>query len=211
MKKASRILTIILALVMLASCFVFADTAKQTASASIVSPTENSITADDKLLVSVKVVDKKKISVTVFEEKMQQLDKDGKPVLDKDKKEVLLKVDVKDIKKEDFEDIKKLYDEKKFVDVKIADPVEYTAVGEAGYFSKTIDKLTSGLYRVQVDVLDKDGKVTESYSNFVALQDKPVEKTDGKTEKKETKTVTVETQKASIVQSVVKFLKSIVK
>ena len=66
MKHARRIISFILIICMLASMCAFAATPK----ASIISPINNSVVSDDKLLVSVKVSDKKKISVQLFEEKV---------------------------------------------------------------------------------------------------------------------------------------------
>jgi len=207
MKKLSRILAICLAVCMLFTTFSFAATP----SASLLNPAENSIVADDQLKISIKVLDKTKIKVTVFEEKLENLDKDGKQILDKDGKEVFISFDVKELEKEDFETIQKAYEEKKFTEVALGDPALFTAVGEAGYFTKTIEKLEPGLYRIQIEVLGKDDKVTESYSSFVALQEKPAEETTGAAVKTEKTDVKVETQKTGLVQSLVKFIKSIIK
>ncbi len=206
MKQIKRILVICLAVCMLLTSFAFAATP----SASLISPVENSIVADDQLLISIKVLDKTKIRVNFYEEKLASLDKDGKPVLDKDKKEVLISFDVKDLKKEDFEDIQKLYEKETFKEVKIGDSSLYTGVGEAGYFTKTIEKLDPGLYRISIEVIGKDDKVTESYSSFVALQEKPVDETATKAAV-EADSVKVETQKVSLVQTLVNFIKSIIK
>ena len=196
MKKARRIIGFVLIFCMLAGSFVFAASPR----AGIVSPIENSILASDSLLVSVKVSDKNKICVTVYEEKISTLDQDGKAVR--------TAIDVKDFTEESFEEVKKNFEDKKYTDQAISEPAVYTAVGEAGYFTKTVAGLQPGLYRVQVEVLGKDDAAEETYNSFVALQGKPEEKTE---DVQEIKPVAVEVQKANIVQSLVNLIKSIVK
>lgn len=221
MKHLKRIISFLLVVCMLASICVFAATPK----ASIVSPVENSVLADDSLLISVKVLDKKKVKVTVFEEKEYA-------GLDKDKKVILNDIDTKDFNAEllkafaaGFEKTYKLVEKpeykaknvvadfslgeenekQEFREIVIAEPTAYTATGEVGAFTKKIENLTPGVYRIQLEVLDKDDKVEETYSNFVALQKKVDEKEQA------TKVVPVEAAKTSLVQSLIKFIKSLVK
>ena len=221
MKHLKRVISFLLAVCMLASVCAFAATPK----ASIVSPVENSVLADDSLLISVKVLDKKKVQVTVFEEK----EYGG---LDKDKKVILNDIDTKDFNADilkafaaGFEKTYKLVEKpefkiknivanfslgeenekQEFNEIVVAEPTAYTATGEVGAFTKKIEKLTPGVYRIQLEVLDKDDKVEETYSHFVALQKKVDEKAA------ETKVVPVEAAKTSLVQSLIKFIKSLVK
>ena len=223
MKSVRRIISIILVLCMLTSAFAFAETPK----ASLASPVENSVLADDSLLVSVKVLDKKKISVSVFEEK----EFTG---LDKDKKDILKSIDTKDftsdILKAFSSEYSKTYklvekpvyktgnviasfsfgEEKEkqvFKEVVVAEPTSYTGSGEVGCFTKKLEKLNPGVYKIQIEVLDKDDKVEETYTSFIALQEKPAKDKD----KAETKAVPVEAAKTNLVQSLIKFIKSIVK
>ena len=220
MKHIKRVLCFALALCMLASVASFAAP-----KASIVSPVENSVLADDSLLVSVKVLDKKKVSVTVFEEKEYAgIDKDNKLILNP----VETKEFTSDILKAFATNLNKTYkvvespefktgnvvanfsigseeNLQNFKEVVIAEPTAYTATGEVGCFTKKIEKLNPGVYKIQVEVLDKDDNVEESYSSFVALQEKPVEKEE------DAKTVPVEAVKTSLVQSLINFIKSLVK
>ena len=213
MKQTRRILCLVLVICMLAASFVMAATP----SASIVSPNANSILADDTLLISVKVSDKKKVAVSIFEEKEIV----AAPTAKDPTATTLAAIDTKDFTEEILKSVSLAYDKthkdgiftigekedlKSFKDCVTSEAVYYTAVGETGAFSKKLEKLSPGLYRVQVDVLDKDDKVVESYNSFVALQEKVDE-----TVKTETKAVTTEVQKTSLVQSLIKFVKTIIK
>ena len=214
MKQVRRIITFVLILSMLASSFAFAATAK--ASASIINPVKNSVVSDDSLLLSVKVLDKKKISVTLFEEK-EYIETKHDEEKDEDV-DILKSIDVTDFTEEILDVISDEYDKKKVLvigedeekqelrAVAVTVPVSYTATGEVGYFSKKVENLKPGLYRVQVKVLDKDDKVEEVYNSFVALQEKVDD--EGKTQQKAVK---VETQKTSLVKLITKFIKSLIK
>lgn len=228
MKRLRHILSVMLVFLMLFSNTSFAASAP---GASIVSPAANSVASGSDLLISVKVSDKKKISVTVFEERRAVADKDGK--------ESFEAVDVKELSEnaldlledafnkssKNFEDavfekgkatgsfvIEEKEERIKFTELVVSEPASYTAVGEAGYFSKNLEKLSPGLYRVQVQLLDKDGEAVESYSSLVALKENKTEaKADATCDKAEPVQLTPETQKANLVQSVVKIFKSIIK
>ena len=211
MKHAKRIISFILTLCMLASCFAFAATPK----ASIISPIKNSVVSDDKLLVSVKVSDKKKVAIKVFEEKVLTGTK-----FDEEKQEeieILTAIDVSEFTEEILKALEKEYEENKVIvvgeeenkqvlrSVLVAEPVTYTATGEFGYFSKLLEDVKPGLYRVQVEVLGKDDVVEETYYSFTAVQ----KKADAPEEAENV--VPVETVKISIVQVIAKFIKSLIK
>lgn len=211
MKHARRIISFILIICMLASMCAFAATPK----ASIISPINNSVVSDDKLLVSVKVSDKKKISVQLFEEKVLVGTKyDEEQKIDVP---ILKAIDVSDFTENILKGISEEYAEKKVLiigegdskqelrAVAVTEAATYTATGEVGYFSKQIEKLNPGLYRVQVNVLGKEDVVEESYDSFVALQKKQ------DAEEKTTDVVPVETVKISIVQFIARLLKSLIK
>ncbi len=211
MKHAKRIISFILVLCMLTSAFAFAATPK----ASIVSPIKNSVVSDDKLLVSVKVSDKKKVSVKVFEEKVlvgTRFDEEQETEVS-----IFKSIDVSDFTENLLEAIDKEYEEQKALilgegdskqvicAIAVTDPVSYTATGEVGYFSKQLENLTPGLYRVQLDVLGEDDVVEETYNAFTAVQ----KKVDG--EETAENVVPVETVKLNLVQLIARFLKSLIK
>ncbi len=198
------------------------------AGASIVSPAAGSVISGDELLVSVKVSDKKKISVLIFEEKELSLDRD--------KKERLVSLDCGNFTAEDLDAVEEAFvksyeqaedavfekgkavgsfefnykDAKKTVkDVLVSDPAAYTAVGEAGYFSKKMEKLSPGLYRVQVQLLGKDDEPEAVYDSFVVLKEK--ESDEGKTGEAFAAQISSEGQKTTLVNSVKKIFKSVIK
>ena len=211
MKHAKRIISFVLLLCMLASSLALAATPK----ASIISPIKNSVVSDDKLLVSVKVSDKKKVAIKVFEEKVLTGTK-----FDEEKQEeieILTAIDVSEFTEEILKALEKEYEENKVIivgeeenkqelrSVLVAEPVTYTATGEFGYFSKLLEDVKPGLYRVQVEVLGKDDVVEETYYSFTAVQ----KKADAPEEAENV--VPVETVKISIVQVIAKFIKSLIK
>ena len=88
-----------------------------------------------------------------------------------------------------------------YTDKEYTSPASFTASGELGFFTKQLTGVKPGLYRVQVDVLDSDSKVTESIVNFVAVKEKPAE----------SKVDIFETQQSGAMQFLSNLLKSIFK
>ncbi len=211
MKHARRIISFILILCMLASSCALAATPK----ASIISPIKNSVVSDNKLLVSVKVLDKKKVAVKVFEEKVVTGTKYNEET--KKDEEILKSIDVSDFTTDMVTALSKEFEELKYLSlgegdnkqvlraVSVTNVVTYTATGEVGYFSKQIENITPGLYRVQIEVLGKDDVVEETYYSFTAVQKKADQ--DTATEN----VVPVETVKLNLVQLIAKFIKSLIK
>ena len=171
MKKAIRIVAVIMALCILASSAAFGANA----GANIVSPASNAVISNDSLLVSVKVADKNKIRVTVFAEKIYKgLDKDGKYILQA--------VDTNDASAETLASILTAYNDTKtsvedakytlgavtgsffigedetkvnFKDVVVAIPVTYTSASEIGYFSKKVENLSQAFTESRLRFLTK--------------------------------------------------------
>jgi len=88
-----------------------------------------------------------------------------------------------------------------YTDKEYTSPAGFTASGELGFFTKQLTGVKPGLYRVQVDVLDADGKTAESIVNFVAVKEKPAE----------AKTDIFETQQSGAMTFLSNLLKSIFK
>ena len=212
MKRFAKIISSLLILCMLASSAAFAASPK----ASIVSPVSGTVVSDDNLLVSVKVSDKKKISVSIFEEKEVV----GSKFSDGKEEEVLRSINVKDFTTEMVELLANEYAEKKSLvledgtikhvirEVLVGEKSTFTPRNSITLFAKTLKEQKPGLYLIQVEVLDNDGKTVETYNSFVALQEKPVVKEEDKEAK--TDEVPVET-KTSLVQFLTNLLKSLIK
>lgn len=210
MKHLARLITIVLAICMCLGTFAFAATPN----ANIVSPVANSVIQGTDLAVSVKVLNKKKITVSVYEEKELV----GTKFSEGKEEEVLRSINVKDFTPEMVELLANEYAEKKSLiledgtikhvirQVMVGEKSSFTPRNSVTLFAKTIKDQKPGLYMIQVDVLDDDGKVTETYNSFVALQEKPVETV----EEVKTEEVPVES-KTSLVQFLTNLLKSLIK
>ena len=166
MRHLRRITAIMLALVMLAGCLVFAADA-----ASIVSPAANSIVYTDSLLVSVKVTELKTIRVSVFAEKVTSGDS-------------LVNADVSNFTEED---LKAAAGDPKYTDVLLGEAAEYENTVEIGFYTKQVS-VTPGLYKVKAETLETvmewpEGAtepvekviITETKSSLVAVKTKPAE------------------------------------
>ena len=180
MDRYKRIIAIVITVMLMCSSFAFAG------AAAIVSPTSNTIIYSDSFLVSIKVAEPKTIRVTVYEQK--------EPI-----NEQLLSVNVTNINSEDLALIAKgpapsvtgevaateavasavatLSDGtavKSYVPVVLSEATTYTCTGQLGFYTKQIDNVKPGLYKIQVETLSATAEVTEIVSNFVAVKVKPV-------------------------------------
>lgn len=212
-----RVLALVVALVMLTASFAFA------AAPIIVSPVQNSIIYTDTLLVSVKLTEKQSVNITVFEEQDKneiQKIKDPKAtnILKEDKKIYeLLSVDASTFTEDDLKLIAAgvAKDEKgkeillsgggkikSYVDTVFAEKVTYTNTKSVGIYTKQLSGFKPGLYKVQVEVLDKDGKVTETFFNLVAV--KEPKKEDAADPLNDTQQGTVKTVIQNIINTIFK-------
>jgi len=178
--------------------------------ANIVSPVANSIVESDDLSVYVKVLNKKKLCVSVFEE-MELI---GTKVSEGIEEEILRSIDVLNFTEDMLKLIANEFFENKSIEfgtgeskhvlrqVMIDCKSSFTPKNSISYFTKTIENLKPGLYMIQLDVLGDDSKVEESYSSFIALKEKASE-----SESKEE--VPVES-KTSLVQVLSDLLKSLI-
>ena len=180
MKSVRRIIALALVLVMLASVSVFA-------SASIISPSKNSIVYSDSLLVSVKVSDAENIRVTVYEKKDS---KQVEVINDKgivEKKTQYFPVDVKDFTEDDIALISagKLLDDngeaillstgakiKRYTDFAIGESELFSNESGISFYTRQLSDIKPGLYRVKVELLDGEGLVKSVSSNIIAVKDK---------------------------------------
>lgn len=166
--------------ILMCSSFVFAG------SAAIVSPAANTIVYSDSFLVSVKVAEPKTIRVTVYEQK--ELNNDQ-----------LVSVNVTNLKAEDLALIAKgptpsvtgeaaatevnattvstMSDGtavKSYTPVVLTEATTYTCSGTLGFYTKQIDNVKPGLYKIQVETINTAQEVTETVNSIVAVKVKPV-------------------------------------
>lgn len=185
MNRFKRVTAIIITLIIMCSSVAFAG------AAAIVSPASNTIIYSDSFLVSVKIAEPKTIRVTIYEQKDLINDQ-------------LVSVNVTNIKAEDLALIAKgpappvtaeaavteatvstvatLSDGtavKEYTPVVISEATMYTCTGPLGFYTKQIDNVKPGLYKIQVETLNASTEVTEKINSFVAVKVKPVtEKTN---------------------------------
>ena len=60
-----------------------------------------------------------------------------------------------------------------YVDRVYVSPVTYKSTEKIGFYTKQISGVKPGLYKISVQVLNKDGKVTETTSRLIAVKAKP--------------------------------------
>lgn len=157
MKRARRMLAVLMIAVLCCTGFAFA------AAAAIVSPAQNTIVYSDSLLISVKVTEPKTVQVALYEEK----EKSG---------ENLVSVDVSGFADTDLAAISNPADGvKKYTSVAIGEAATYKCETTLGFYTKQISDIKPGLYRVQVGTLHQDGSTSEVVQSYVAVKVKPVE------------------------------------
>jgi hypothetical protein len=180
LNRFKRITAIVLIMILMCSNFVFAG------AAAIVSPTANTIVYSDSFLVSVKIAEPKTIRVTVYEQKELN-------------NEQLISVNVVNINAEDLvliaegpiplitgetvvtevevSAVATLSDGsavKSYTPVALSEAATYTCIGQLGFYTKQIDNVKPGLYKIEVETLNAAAEVTETINNFVAVKVKPV-------------------------------------
>jgi hypothetical protein len=182
LKRSRRTMALVAAIIMLCSSVAFAG------AAAIVSPAANTIVYSDSLLVSVKVTEPKAVRVTVYEEKELI-------------NEQYASVKVANITEADLAliavgpvpqgagtaafnttttSVSVLSDGsavKSYTSFILGESASYTCTSQLGFYTKQINNITPGLYRIQVDTLDTAGAATETVNSLVAVKVKPVAET----------------------------------
>ena len=180
MNRIKRITAIVIMACLMCSSFVFAG------AAAIVSPAANTIVYSDSFLVSVKIAEPKTVRVTIYEQK--ELNNDQ-----------LFSVNVVNMSTEDLALLAKgpapvitgeaaateaevsavaqLSDGtvvKDYISVALTEAATYTCTGTLGFYTKQIDNVKPGLYKIEVETLNAAAEVTEVTNSFVAVKVKPV-------------------------------------
>lgn len=154
--------------------------------AAIVSPAANTIIYSDSFLVSVKIAEPKTVRISIYEQKDLN-------------NEQLVSVNVSNMNSEDLALIAKgpttpvtgevaatevsissistLSDGtavKSYTPVALTETTTYTCVGQLGFYTKQIDNVKPGLYKIQVETLNAAEEVTETIDSFIAVKVKPI-------------------------------------
>jgi len=180
LKRLRQFTAVLFVVLMFGTGFAFAG------AAAIVSPASNTIIYSDSLLVSVKVTEPKTVRITAYEEKQASGDS-------------LVSANVSAITESDLAIIASAKTEgtaaegsadmattasaslsdgstvKSYTSVAMGDTASYTCNSSLGFYTKQINDVTPGLYRIQVETVDSEGGVTEVVQSMVAVKAKPVE------------------------------------
>ena len=180
MNRLRQFTAVLFVVLMCGSGFAFAG------AAAIVSPASNTIIYSDSLLVSVKVTEPQTVRITAYEEKQASGDS-------------LVSANVSAITESDLAIIASATTEgtaaegsadiattasaslsdgstvKSYTSVAMGDTASYTCNSSLGFYTKQINDVTPGLYRIQVETVDSEGGVTEVVQSMVAVKAKPVE------------------------------------
>ena len=151
-----RIISVLLILSVFLCGTVFAAATADPA-VTIVSPSQT--VSGNNLLVSVKMTAPKTIKVYVYEEKEKVGD-------------TLVSIDPAAVAEEGFSS-KTLYS------VSLITPETFEGTGDLQFYNKQIDDITPGLYRIKVEVIDKDNAVTASSTHRTVVMPKDSETATG--------------------------------
>ena len=135
---------------------------------TIISPASETVVCSDSLLISVKITKPETIKVYLYEEKQVAGDK-------------LISVDVNNL-----EALQTAADAAastqatasvtasgvttSFVSQEIMIPETFTSTNTLSFYTKQINNVTPGLYKLKVDTVDTDGKVLYSSQNLVVVK-----------------------------------------
>jgi len=147
MKKCLIALVIILSML----CSTISASAVPDSNVVLVNPVSNSTIHSNNLLISVKVTEPKKIIVTVTEEKQ---------MINGTRSAVNVDVSVVSMNKSNLES------------VPVMKPVTFTCTNNLSFYTKQLNNLGEGLYKIQIETIDSTGKVLYTNSSYVVVKDK---------------------------------------
>lgn len=166
--KHTKVMTLILALMLIFSTVVSA--AASDPAVTIISPASETVVCSDSLLISVKITKPETIKVSVYEEKQVKGDQ-------------LVSVDVTNLQAlqaaagavgPQGTTIPKV----QFVSQEVIVPETFTSANTLSFYTKQINSVTPGLYKVKVETVDGTGKVLYVTQNLVAVKGVETEKSD---------------------------------
>ena len=180
--KHCKIIAIVLVMMLMFST-VFAAAASDP-NVTIVSPSVESVVNSDSLLISIKITKPETIKVSVFEEK--QLVGDQVKSVDVNNIETLQAATsatssgVTAAGEVTSTSVTSSGVSTSFISEEIMEAETFTSTNTLGFYTKQINNVTPGLYKVKVDTIDAEGKVLYSTQNLVVVKGvaKEAEKTD---------------------------------
>ncbi len=153
MKK--YVIAIVMMMIMMISTTVaFADTDPNVV---VVNPEQYGTIYSDNLLVSVKILEPKTIKVSFYEEKQI-------------KNDVAVSINVNKIEeKSDLEELTNLTSEL------VYDRETFVSTSKLSFYTKRVEGITPGLYRIRVDTVNNSGKVLFTSNTHLIVKDKSQE------------------------------------
>lgn len=153
MRKLIVVLTVILALL----CGTVSVSAATDPNVILVNPASNSTTSSNNLLISVKLTQPKTIKVSVFEEKQVV---NG----------TLSAVNVNTLTTSNGS-----INSTSFTSVAVGTPAKFESKNNLSFYTKQINGLKPGLYRIRIDTLDAAGKEIFTRNSYVVVKEKTEE------------------------------------
>lgn len=152
--KHTRWIALIIVLMFLCSTVV--SSAASDPAVTIISPVSESFVCSDSLLISIKITQPETIKVYVYEEKQVSGDQ-------------LIAVDVNNLSTLQAAS-GTTPSAMKFQSQEIMVPESFTSTNTLSFYTKQINNVTPGLYKLRVDTIDSAGKVLYSTQNLVAVK-----------------------------------------
>ncbi len=123
----------------------------------LVNPTSGGTVYANNFLISIKITAPKTIKVSVYEE-LQEVNG------------VKTSVDINSLISADG-----TLNTSNLTSVSVITPSAFTCTNNLSFFTKQINGLKPGLYRIKIDTVDSAGKIIYTQNSYVALKEKPAE------------------------------------
>jgi len=152
-----RRISIILVLVIALFCTPFVSSAAGDPSVILVNPASNSTAYSNNILLSIKITQPKTIKVSFFEEKQMT---NG----------TMSSVNINALATSNGS-----VNSANFISQQIGLPSTFTSGNNLSFYTKQINGLKPGLYRIRIDTIDNSGNRTHSSDSYVAVKEKAEE------------------------------------
>ena len=157
MRKQMMILIVVLSML----CSTVFSSAAGDSSVVLVNPVSNSTVYSNNLLISVKLTEPKTIKVSVFEEKQ------------------LVNGTYSAVNISSLTTSNGTVNTTSFKSTPVVAAAKFESSNNLSFYTKQINGLHPGLYRIRIDTLDAEGKITNTKNSYVAVKEKTTE-TDAK-------------------------------
>lgn len=153
MKKVITVLVFVLSLL----CGTVVSDAAADPNVVLVNPVPNSTVYSNNLLISVKLTEPKKIQVTVFEEKQ------------------IVNGTYAAVNVNTLTTTNGTINTAGLTSVVVAPPATFTSNNNLSFYTKQVNGLAPGLYRIRIETLGAAGEAVYTNNSYVAVKEKPAE------------------------------------